>query len=253
MAGIINNQQSLIFSFNHGKLIVKDICEEYTDLDFTKYVCLDYIIKDGSITNMTIKENISTSSDILLNEFVLLEDGIYEYYRILVPRAKKYIDSINEGSIFYYQQKIYKALETSLSIDLSKCEEVNYIDLYDILDNSAESDTIYSKYIIFSFEKLKQVFINSQNSYINSKKFGVKTDIIIREKRDMLLSAILLIKWYVNNDMFDEANNVIKILESDTCLNIYNNDKDLCCCKKQNKFEIKILSPIETDDLFYSP
>ena len=25
MAGIINNQQSLIFSFNHGKLIVKDI------------------------------------------------------------------------------------------------------------------------------------------------------------------------------------------------------------------------------------
>ena len=29
MAGIINNQQSLIFSFNHGKLIVKDICEEY--------------------------------------------------------------------------------------------------------------------------------------------------------------------------------------------------------------------------------
>ena len=104
MAGIINNQQSLIFSFNHGKLIVKDICEEYTDLDFTKYVCLDYIIKDGSITNMTIKENISTSSDIFLNEFVLLEDGIYEYYRILVPRAKKYIDSINEGSIFYYQQ-----------------------------------------------------------------------------------------------------------------------------------------------------
>ena len=67
----------------------------------------------------------------------------------------------------------------------------------------------------------------------------------------MLLSAILLIKWYVNNDMFDEANNVIKVLESDTCLNIYNNDKDLCCCKKQNKFEIKILSPIETDDLFY--
>ena len=36
-------------------------------------------------------------------------------------------------------------------------------------------------------------------------------------------------------------------------INIYNNDKDLCCCKKQNKFEIKILSPIETDDLFYSP
>ena len=69
----------------------------------------------------------------------------------------------------------------------------------------------------------------------------------------MLLSAILLIKWYVNNDMFDEANNVIKVLESDTCLNIYNNDKDLCCCKKQNKFEIKILLPIETDDLFYSP
>ena len=52
--------------------------------------------------------------------------------------------------------------------------------------------------------------------------------------------------------MFDEANNVIKVLESDTCLNIYNNDKDLCCCKKQNKFDIKILSSIETDDLFYS-
>ena len=84
------------------------------------------------------------------------------------------------------------------------------------------------------------------------QKFGGKTDIIIREKRDILLSAILLIKWYVNNDMFDEANNVIKVLESGTCLNIYNNDKDLCCCKKQNKFEIKILSPIETDDLFYS-
>ena len=93
MAGIINNQQSLIFSFNHGKLIVKDICEEYTDLDFTKYVCLDYIIKDGSITNMTIKENISTSSDILLNEFVLLEDAVssvsgFEYLsEIFLDRA----------------------------------------------------------------------------------------------------------------------------------------------------------------------
>lgn len=250
MAGIINNQQSLIFSFNHGKLIVKDICEEYTDLDFTKYVCLDYIIKNGSITNMTIKENITTSSDILLNEFVLLEDGVYEYYRILVPRVKKYIDSINEGSIFYYRQKVYKALETSLSIDLSKCEEINYIDLYDILDNSTESDTIYSKYIIFSFERLKQVFIDSQNSYINSKKFGVKTDIVIREKRDALLSAILLIRWYVNNDMFNEANNIIKVLESNTCLNIYNNDNNLCYCKKQNKFETKILFPINCDDLF---
>lgn len=254
MAGIINNQQSLIFSFNHGKLIVKDICEEYTNLDFTKYVCLDYIIKNGSITNMIIRENINTPSDILLNEFILLKDGIYEYYRILVPRAKKYIDKINEGSVFYYQQKIYKALETSSNIDLSKCEEVKYVDLYNVLDNSTESDTIYSKYIIFSFEKLKQAFVDSQKDYIDSNKFGAKTNIVIREKRDMLLSAILLIREYVNNDMFKEASNIIEVLESNTCLNIYNNEKDLCYCKnvKQDKFELQILYAIDGDDLLKS-
>lgn len=256
MAGIVNNQQSLGFSFNQGTLHVKDISEEYSGINFSNYVCLDYLIRNDRITNMIVRENINSQSDILLNEFILKEDGEYEYYRMLIPRAKKYIDGIKNGSIFYYKQKVYISSTDSSLVDINNCKEIDYLNLYQTLENNTSEvkDVIYVQYILFCYEKLKQKYLDIQQKYVDSLSFGNKADKSIREKRDILLTTLILIREYVNNDLFDDAEKVLYKIESNSCLDIIEStNKSICGCTEVNtEFKLEVLYNIIDDDLVKS-
>ncbi len=257
MAGVVNNKQSLEFSFNQGTLHVKDISEEYLGVDFNNYICLDYLIRNGRITNMIVRETINSQSDILLNEFTLKEDGEYEYYRMLIPRAKKYIDGIKNGSIFYYKQKVYISLTDSSLVDINNCKEIDYLDLYQTLENNTSEvkDVIYVQYILFCYEHLKQEYLNIQKKYIDSLSFGNKADNSIREKRNILLTTLILIREYVNNDLFDDAENVLYKIESNSCLDIMGStNKSICGCDDEisTEFKLEVLYNIIDDDLVKS-
>lgn len=258
MIASVNNKPALEFSFKGGNLIVEDVLEEYRDLDLTNYVCIDCILKDDQLSNVSIIENIISENDLKEASFALPEDGMHAFYRILIPRIKKYVldGKLEKYSFFYYKQKVYYNTENLDTIDLSKCIEVEIKDLFNLLDSGAwvegNNDAVYVKYYVFSYELLKKAFVEAEQTYEDSKKQNHKVDKELQYKRNVLLSALLLIREYISSYQHREASELLDSLEGAECLGLFLRDSDnsKCECTSKIKFEgIKYLNPIQGDDL----
>ena len=260
----INNHPDLKFDFSGGNLIVTDMLEEYDDIDISEYICLEYLVLDNKMVNVTIRENIHNVKDLEYSTIILDSDGLYTYYRMLIPRIKKYINSNRfvKNNLFYYNKRFYYILKdiTSSIIDLSNSElfkEVSIEDVFKLtsetLDLNSDHDVLYNSYLILAYELLKKAFIAEQSQMTNYSilNFINRND---RYKRDLYMSVILALKEYIKRGDFENANLVLSVLESNICFNNSNNtnsDETLCECvyTKNNKSNIKYLEEITTDDL----
>ena len=260
----INNHPDLKFDFSGGNLIVTDMLEEYDDIDISEYICLEYLVLDNKMVNVTIRENIHNVKDLEYSTITLDSDGLYTYYRMLIPRIKKYINSNRfvKNNLFYYNKRFYYILKdiTSSIIDLSNSElfkEVSIEDVFKLtsetLDLNSDHDVLYNSYLILAYELLKKAFVAEQSQMTNYSilNFINRND---RYKRDLYMSVILALKEYIKRGDFENANLVLSVLESNVCFNNSNNtnsDETLCECvyTKNNKSNIKYLEEITTDDL----
>lgn len=260
----INNHPDLKFDFSGGNLIVTDMLEEYDDIDISEYICLEYLVLDNKMVNVTIRENIHNVKDLEYSTITLDSDGLYTYYRMLIPRIKKYINSNRfvKNNLFYYNKRFYYILKdiTSSIIDLSNSElfkEVSIEDVFKLtsetLDLNSDHDVLYNSYLILAYELLKKAFVAEQSQMTNYSilNFINRND---RYKRDLYMSVILALKEYIKRGDFENANIVLSVLESNVCFNNSNNtnsDETLCECvyTKNNKSNIKYLEEITTDDL----
>ena len=260
----INNHPDLKFDFSGGNLIVTDMLEEYDNIDISEYICLEYLVLDNKMVNVTIRENIHNVKDLEYSTITLDSDGLYTYYRMLIPRIKKYINSNRfvKNNLFYYNKRFYYILKdiTSSIIDLSNSElfkEVSIEDVFKLtsetLDSNSDHDVLYNSYLILAYELLKKTFVAEQSQISNYSilNFINGND---RYKRDLYLSIILALKEYIKRGDFENANLVLSVLESNVCFNNSNNtnsDETLCECvyTKNNKSNIKYLEEITTDDL----
>ena len=260
----INNHPDLKFDFSGGNLIVTDMLEEYNDIDISEYICLEYLVLDNKMINVTIRENIHNVKDLEYSTITLDSDGLYTYYRMLIPRIKKYINSNRfvKNNLFYYNKRFYYILKdiTTSIIDLSNSElfkEVSIEDVFKLtsetLDSNSDHDVLYNSYLILAYELLKKAFVAEQSQMTNYSilNFINGND---RYKRDLYMSVILALKEYIKRGDFENANIVLSVLESNVCFNNSNNtnsDETLCECVyiKNNKSNIKYLEEITTDDL----
>ena len=260
----INNHPDLKFDFSGGNLIVTDMLEEYDNIDISEYICLEYLVLDNKMVNVTIRENIHNVKDLEYSTITLDSDGLYTYYRMLIPRIKKYINSNRfiKNNLFYYNKHFYYILKdiTSSIIDLSNSElfkEVSIEDVFKLtsetLDLNSDHDVLYNSYLILAYELLKKAFVTEQSQMTNYSilNFINRND---RYKRDLYMSVILALKEYIKRGDFENANLVLSVLESNVCFNNSNNtnsDETLCECvyTKNNKSNIKYLEEITTDDL----
>ena len=260
----INNHPDLKFDFSGGNLIVTDMLEEYDNIDISEYICLEYLVLDNKMINVTIRENIHNVKDLEYSTITLDSDGLYTYYRMLIPRIKKYINSNRfvKNNLFYYNKRFYYILKdiTSSIIDLSNSElfkEVSIEDVFKLtsetLDSNSDHDVLYNSYLILAYELLKKAFVAEQSQMTNYSilNFINRND---RYKRDLYMSVILALKEYIKRGDFENANLVLSVLESNVCFNNSNNtnsDETLCECvyTKNNKSNIKYLEEITTDDL----
>ena len=260
----INNHPDLKFDFSGGNLIVTDMLEEYNNIDISEYICLEYLVLDNKMVNVTIRENIHNVKDLEYSTITLDSDGLYTYYRMLIPRIKKYINSNRfvKNNLFYYNKRFYYILKdiTSSIIDLSNSElfkEVSIEDVFKLtsetLDSNSDHDVLYNSYLILAYELLKKAFVAEQSQMTNYSilNFINRND---RYKRDLYMSVILALKEYIKRGDFENANLVLSVLESNVCFNNSNNtnsDETLCECvyTKNNKSNIKYLEEITTDDL----
>ena len=173
MAVSINNHPDLKFDFSGGNLIVIDMLEEYDDIDVSEYICLEYLVLDNKMVNITIRENIHNIKDLEYSTITLSSDGLYTYYRMLIPRIKKYINSNRfvKNNLFYYNKRFYYILNdlTSSTVDFDNPElfkEVSIKDVFKVvsetLDIDSDHDVLYNSYQIFSYELLKKFFVDEQ-------------------------------------------------------------------------------------------
>ena len=260
----INNHPDLKFDFSGGNLIVTDMLEEYNDIDISEYICLEYLVLDNKMINVTIRENIHNVKDLEYSTITLGSDGLYTYYRMLIPRIKKYINSNRfvKNNLFYYNKRFYYILKdiTSSIIDLSNSElfkEVSIEDVFKLtsetLDLNSDHDVLYNSYLILAYELLKKAFVAEQSQMTNYSILNF-INRNYRYKRDLYMSVILALKEYIKRGDFENANLVLSVLESNVCFNNSNNtnsDETLCECvyTKNNKSNIKYLEEITTDDL----
>ena len=264
MAVSINNHPDLKFDFSGGNLIVTDMLEEYDDIDVSEYICLEYLVLDNKMVNVTIRENIYNVKDLEYSTITLDSDGLYTYYRMLIPRIKKYINSNRfvKNNLFYYNKRFYYILKdfTTSIIDLSNSElfkEVSIEDVFKLtsetLDLNSDHDVLYNSYLILAYELLKKAFVAEQSQMTNYSILNFING-NNRYKRDLYVSVILALKEYIKRGDFENANLVLSVLESNVCFNNSNNtnsDETLCECTytKNNKSNIKYLEEITTDDL----
>ena len=234
MAIVVNNKPNLEFSFLGGNLLVKDYLEEYDGLDLANYICVDYITYKGKIVNTNIIE-ITNIYDIEEVSFTLAHDGIHAYYRLVIPKIDKYLNSgqIDPYNVFYYNGGFYYTLETVWTdeIDTSSFKKVELSSLYKLLEKEigidGSNEVIYNKYFIFSYELVKKAFVQKQDgikTFTNLLEANISnTD---RQKRNILMMAIYAIEEYLKRGMLGDADIIVNTLTSNDCLGITSTNND---------------------------
>lgn len=249
MAVSINNHPDLKFSFSGGNLIITDMLEEYDNIDVSEYICLEYLVIEDKMVNITIREDIQNVKDLEHSIITLDKDGLYTYYRMLIPKSKKYINSerFTKNNLFYHNKHFYYILKdfSSSTINIDDKELFKEVDIKDVfktvsttLDSDSDHDVLYNSYIVFSYELLKKAFIAEQNKTSNLTILDlINSNLNNKHKRDLYLSIILALREYIKRGDFESANVVLTTLESSPCFsssNINNTSKAPCGCIKDN-------------------
>ena len=249
MAVSVNNHPDLKFSFSGGNLMITDMLEEYDDIDVSEYICLEYLVIEDKMVNITIREDIQNVKDLEHSIITLDKDGLYTYYRMLIPRIKKYINSgrFTKNNLFYHNKRFYYVLKdfSSSTINIDDKELFKEVDIKDVfktvsttLDSDSDHDVLYNSYIVFSYELLKKAFIAEQNKTSNLTILDlINSNLNNKHKRDLYLSIILALREYIKRGDFESANVVLTTLEGSSCFsdyNINNISKAPCGCIKDN-------------------
>lgn len=236
MAIVVNNKPNLEFSFLGGDLVARDYLEEYDGLNLTNYVCVDYVMYNNKIVNTNIID-ITSAHDIETVSFTLANDGIHEYYRLVVPKIDKYLiyGQVDPYNVFYYNNDFYYTTETILfnRIDTKLFKKIELDSLYKLLEEigiDGSNEVIYNKYFVFSYELFKKSFVQMQK-YIESSTSFSKNKISKeeRQKRNILLMAIYTIEEYLTKGMLNEADDLINTISESKCFNIISNNLDDKC------------------------
>ena len=249
MAVSVNNHPDLKFSFSGGNLMVTDMLEEYDDINISEYICLEYLVIEDKMVNITIREDIQNIKDLEHSIITLDKDGLYTYYRMLIPKIKKYINSerFTKNNLFYHNKHFYYILKdfSSSTINIDDKELFKEVDIKDVfktvsttLDSDSDHDVLYNSYIVFSYEFLKKAFIAEQNKTSNLTILDlINSNLNNKHKRDLYLSIILALREYIKRGDFESANVVLTTLEGSSCFsdpNINNISKAPCGCIKDN-------------------
>ena len=249
MAVSVNNHPDLKFSFSGGNLMITDMLEEYDDIDVSEYICLEYLVIEDKMVNITIREDIQNVKDLEYSIITLDKDGLYTYYRMLIPKSKKYINSerFTKNNLFYHNKRFYYVLKdfSSSTINIDDKELFKEVDIKDVfktvsttLDSDSDHDVLYNSYIVFSYEFLKKAFIAEQNKTSNLTILDlINSNLNNKHKRNLYLSIILALREYIKRGDFESANVVLTTLEGSSCFsgsNINNISKAPCGCIKDN-------------------
>lgn len=150
------------------------------------------------------------------SKFTLEKDGIYYYYKLVVPTLSHLTKTGSQynNELYFDNGKLYK-------YDSNKSEEVdNYIDAYNLVQDNAASQTFYCpKKVIFTACNLQKCLVSLQKKLLFSNSCTCsyekcKTDETLRNHRDFLLSALYVLDYLKKIGNIEEAQRILDNLSS---------------------------------------
>lgn len=217
---------------------------DYTQLpDFNLHVMLSYLVYNGDLVCDDIKTIDPTN--IAYNKydtyFKLNKDGVYGYYKLLVPTLEHYkvvsngITSYNvDNKYFYYNGSFYYSPSAIDSPDdiTGSMEVTDYFQIWDV--HLTQEDLFWYDEKVFSICKLENCLVSLQkkvieNCYVNK----CSTNVDIKYKRDFVFDSIYVLNYLINAHNYEEASRILSNLQScgDLCQSdTFNHSNPDCGC-----------------------
>lgn len=220
------------------KLVVIDN-NDYLSLsvDMTKHVLIEFASynDDKFPISDSIKykqsDNTVWYANRFITEYSIKADGIYWYYKLLIPLLDHFKNSdgkynISADELFYDGKILFRCNKNfnneSDSIEIKKNSESidNYITAYNIVHNNEALQTFYApKVKVFALCKLPKCLISLQKKLLltnlgNCSFDSCSTNEELRNRRDFLLSAIHVLDYLIHTGNYMEAQRIIDNLSS---------------------------------------
>lgn len=166
------------------------------------------------------------------SEFPLDIDGIYSYYKLVIPKLVHFQKPSNQSkyqnlkdALFFYDGKLYKSKVTDqneydLGTLLGKSDIIDCMAAYDyVMDNEAPQVFYCPIKTIFSVCKLQKCLVRLQKQLLlsNSRTCSYdrcNTDESLRNRRDFLFSAMYVFDYLIDTNNFTEAQRILDNLSS---------------------------------------
>ena len=226
MAEGVEKFLNIQIGFINDKFEAHDLTDysEWEDIDPEPHLMLQQLIKqniDGDTkeidTTKTIASNIADLNSIFSVEGV--EDGWYTFRKIIIPSSDHsfdnypklyYVEDDDEIKI-YFQQKSSEQPEevTDFEIIYDLVEENNPDNCFLGIEESMSIYNLINCYVLTESERLDNFIKNNCNGNCNKSKNSLETN------ADILLAAIMVIKYYIKKEQYSEAQLLLEKL--DTC------------------------------------
>lgn len=208
---------------------VSDILNElknYTSVEYLKYKD-EYVAEDC----VKIEPFLVNRGNYITNTiFPIYKDGIYFYYKILVPKLNKVLSesSIIKHQIFTYNDKFYYIEYIDIS-DMSLDNIENYICkeskliTFDQLYDYADSQILTCKKQVFTICNLINKYVDLHKESIESRINNVCNKSCNQSYKNFLLSTIYVLDYLKEINNFKEAQRIIDNINSCTFISDLSN------------------------------
>ena len=203
---------------------------------------IEFVIRDNSIIFNIVNEVIDTSDFSPSTIISIDRDGLYKYYKIVIPTLDFYKAGDSSYNIvtngisryFYYDKKIYKPNSgvSTITLDTLETNCTQISNIKDLWETRLTDDNIlYYGENYFTIYWLRNCYLDNFNrSLVDlvNKECGINciADSGIIAKRDFIFITIYVLNWLINNKEFDEAARILNIIN--TC--------DYSFCGETNTF-----------------
>ena len=223
-----------------GRLIAVDN-SDYNSIgvDIEEHVMVDFLVYNED--SIPVENTLSIKYDKLnrgyyrsqfTTEYMLPKDGIYSYYKLVIPILQHFVIGENtyshniQDQLFYYKQSV-RFFDKELNQDSYTLEEVlensvildDCLEWYDVVHNNHASQTFYlPAKKIFSVYKLNKclAYFQKQLLGVNNpcKNLSCETRDVYRRQRDLLFGAMYVFDYLKDVGNYTEAQRILENLSS---------------------------------------
>lgn len=140
------------------------------------------------------------------SEFTIPTDGEYEIYHIILP-TKQWFDIIDKEQMFTKYQSVYYYDKGKIKRATDE-QHISEVKIEDLVNTTDVNTLVIDNHKTFSIDFIYDCYINYCKQIFNLDRCTRDSDLIWR--RDFVWMTINVIKYYIELNQLDEAQNILE-------------------------------------------